>query len=457
MHKKGVKIISLTAASMMLFTSLGFAKENNGNNQSKPNGPYIELEQNISVSSFLSNAQLKSKLEQIQQTSKGTMSLEIAGYSNRYLESLNKVVDPVTEELGFNNPLFVAKFGDAKTAKRKILITTQIHGNEPLGTEAVMDLMKTFAGSSKEVKEILSDTCIWIMPRINPDGASNTYEGKTYQTRYSLQNWIPESFGLSTDTKAPWNYNLGTERAPGNNGTVNYGVPGFDQNRDYNPNLDFRIENVTKYDMNDVFNNDLTATTTSGSNKKLNSGSFGGFYVTPEARIVTNVYKELKPDLYVDIHHRGFNTLSNEDNRSVSVQVAAEVADPYTDPYTGKLYKTDDEVLKLGRQINLAAAKAFERGNSSLGAIQRYAKTDLPGTSLGTFALNNSSIMLLEIKGQTQTLGQKQSGMLIQGVKTSVYEVIKGLHNGSVEKLDENEYFNIPISTNSIKDPSVRE
>lgn len=457
MHKRGIKLMSLTTASMMIFTSLAFANDNNGNNQSRPNGPYVELEQNLSISSFLSNSQLKSKLEQFEKTSKGTMTLEIAGFSNRYPESPNKVVDQTTEDLGFNNPLYVAKFGDPNTAKRKILITTQIHGNEPLGTEAAVDLVKTLATGSKEVKEILKDTCIWIMPRINPDGASNTYEGSVYQTRYSLQKWNPTDFGLDSDTDAPWYYNLGNERAQGNNGRVDYGVPGFDQNRDYNPNLDLRIDNITNYDMNKVLNGITTAKNTNGITRKLDSSSFGGFYVTPEARIVTKVYKQLKPDVYIDIHHRGFNTLSDEDNRSVSVQVAAEVADPYTDPYTGNLYKTDDDVLALSRKINLAAANAFKSGNASIGAIQRYSKTDLPGTCLGAFALNNSSIMLIEIKGQTQTLGQKQSGMLVQGVKNSVYKVIKGLNDGSVEKLNDQDYYNIPVSTNGIKDPSVRD
>ena len=71
----------------------------------------------------------------------------------------------------------------------------------------------------------------------------------------------------------------------------------------------------------------------------FNNSRYGGYFVTPEARIVTSVFKELQPDVYIDIHHRGFNYLSEDDNRQVYIQVAAEVADPYDDPFTGDHYE----------------------------------------------------------------------------------------------------------------------
>jgi hypothetical protein len=283
--------------------------------QTTPNGPWVQDEQNLSFSSFMTNEQLYKELQKIEHASKGKMTLEVAGTSND----------------GY--PLYVAKFGENDPKKKRVLITSQIHGNEPLTTEAVVELMQKLSTGGNEVSKILDEVTIWFMPRINPDGTMNQYEGKQYPTRYTHQTWDPVSFGLPEGTKAPWYYNSdGSERAQNNNGWVVYGIPGFDQNRDYNPNLDFKVEDFDP------------ETIASFLNSRDNNSNVGGLFVTPEARAVTKVFKELRPDVYLDLHHRGFNRLSEEDSRSVSIQVAAVVADPYTDPFTGKQYEVDPDV-----------------------------------------------------------------------------------------------------------------
>lgn len=408
--------------------------------QSKPNGPYVEDEQTISLSSYMSNEELAKTLQKLEQSSKGKMKLEVAGYSNQS-------PDGYQTETVKGEPLYIVKFGDADPNKKRVLITTQIHGNEQIGTEAAIDIIQQLSSGGQEISEILDKVSIWIMPRINPEGADNQFEGKWYPTRYTHQTWLPENISLPSDTLAPWYYNSdGSERGQTNDGRVVYGIPGYDQNRDYNPNLDFRVENEDKAEVAAFLNS-----------KTSNNSNNGGLFVTAEARTVSSVFKEFKPDVYVDVHHRGFNTLSDEDNRSVPVQVAAVVADPYTDPFTGNKYEVDDDVLKLGKQVNALSSLALQRGNSHYGAVQKYPDVNLPGTALGAFALNDSAIMLIEIKGQSQTLGQKQSGMLKETVKVPLYEVFKGLADGSVYNVDPAIYDAIPESTNRIEDPTTRD
>lgn len=408
--------------------------------QSNPNGPYIEDNQNISLSSYMSNAELSKKLQQLEASSNGKMKLEIAGYSNLS-------PDGYQTETEKGEPIYLVKFGDNDPNKKRILITAQIHGNEQIGAEAAIDIIQKLSSNGKEVKEILDNVSIWIMPRINPEGADNLYEGTWYPTRYTHQTWLPENIGLPTDTVAPWYYNSdGSERAQNNDGRVVYGIPGYDQNRDYNPNLDFRIENL-----------DLNEVASFLNSRSTNNSRFGGFYVTAEARTVTSVFKEFRPDVYVDVHHRGFNTVSDVDNRSVPVQFAAAVADPYTDPFTGQRYEVDEEVLTLAKQVNALSALTLQRGNSHFGAVQKYPDVNLPGTALGAFALNDASIMLIEIKGQSQTLGQKQSGMLKETVTQPLMAVFKGLADGSVYTVDTTIYDEIPEASNSISDPTTRD
>jgi len=62
-----------------------------------------------------------------------------------------------------------------KTGKggRKILIWTQMHGNESTGTKALFDVLKYFTllKDQNDVKHLLNTCTIWIIPMLNPDGA----------------------------------------------------------------------------------------------------------------------------------------------------------------------------------------------------------------------------------------------------------------------------------------------
>jgi len=399
--------------------------------QSLPNGPWVEDEQNVSLQGIMTNEELYKNLQQIEHTSKGRMQLEIAGYSDAINGNL-------MEPLGW--PLYVCKFGepDSNTDKWRVLITSQIHGNEVLGTQAVVKLMQKFAAGGKEVDEILENVIVWFMPRVNPDGAMHESDGEWYPIRQSSQVWDPEFIGLPAGTRAPWYYSSRNE--------------GYDLNRDSNPNLDFRIENLADYGWTlDEFAEDIL------NDRSMNNSNYGGYYVTPEARIITGVYQQLQPDVYIDVHHRGFNTLTDEDIRSVSIQVAAEVADPYNDPFSGDHYEVDADVLKLAKQVNAVGWLALQRGYSSYGAIQKYPTVNLPGTTLGSFALNDTAIMLIEIKGQTQNLGQKQSGMLTQTAVVSIYDILTALADGTIHDVDTSIYDDIPESANSIRDPTTRD
>ncbi|SOC41427.1 M14 family zinc carboxypeptidase [Ureibacillus acetophenoni] len=434
--KKKFSTVILPAA---LALTLGVSSAAFATPQSTPNGPYIEDNQNNSLASFMSNEDLAKKLQNLEKSANGKMKLEIAGYSNL-------APDGYQTEADKGEPIYLVKFGDNDPNKKRILITAQIHGNEQIGAEAAIDLIQKLSSNGQEVNEILDKVSIWIMPRINPEGADNLYEGKWYPTRYTHQTWLPENIGLPADTVAPWYYNKdGSERAQNNEGRVVYGIPGYDQNRDYNPNLDFRVENHNLDEVASFLNSRTT-----------NNSRYGGFYVTAEARTVTSVFQEFQPDVFVDVHHRGFNTVSDEDNRSVPVQFAAVVAEPYTDPFTGKQYEVDEDVLTLAKQVNALSALTLQKGNSHFGAVQKYPNVNLPGTALGAFALNDTSIMLIEIKGQSQTLGQKQSGMLKETVTQPLMAVFKGLADGSIHEVDTKVYDEIPESANPIKDPTSR-
>lgn len=57
------------------------------------------------------------------------------------------------------------------TGSKKILIWTQMHGNESTGTKAVFDLFNFLEGNSGTARDILSNCTIRVIPMLNPDGA----------------------------------------------------------------------------------------------------------------------------------------------------------------------------------------------------------------------------------------------------------------------------------------------
>ena len=65
-----------------------------------------------------------------------------------------------------NKPVYYFKFG---SGKKKILIWSQMHGNESTSTKALFDTLSYF---SKLDNKTLSNLSLHIIPILNPDGAS---------------------------------------------------------------------------------------------------------------------------------------------------------------------------------------------------------------------------------------------------------------------------------------------
>ncbi|MGB1283156.1 MAG: M14 family metallopeptidase [Polaribacter sp.] len=68
-----------------------------------------------------------------------------------------------------NRPIMQLKIG---SGSKKILLWSQMHGNESTGTKALFDLFNCFSNSSESYfKKILEECTLLIIPMLNPDGA----------------------------------------------------------------------------------------------------------------------------------------------------------------------------------------------------------------------------------------------------------------------------------------------
>lgn len=68
-----------------------------------------------------------------------------------------------------NRPIYTLQIG---SGKKKILLWSQMHGNESTGTKALFDIFNCFTNSKNEVfQSILNECTLLFIPMLNPDGA----------------------------------------------------------------------------------------------------------------------------------------------------------------------------------------------------------------------------------------------------------------------------------------------
>ncbi|MDG5471341.1 M14 family zinc carboxypeptidase [Jeotgalibacillus sp. ET6] len=363
-----------------------------------------EHHHDYSISGFIDYDELQKKLQQIEASSKGTVQVETVGQSNQGLD------------------IYTARVG---TGDQVLLIQSEIHGNEKTGTVAILNMLKDLSSNSKEAREIREELTIVFMPMMNPD-ASEADKRRNSMTWSEAVEDFPQLAGATPS----WNY---LDR--GISQSYNYGEnPGFDVNRDFNPDLDY-VPQAEDFP---------------------GASNLPGWYITPESQTSRDVYKSLQTefgevDVFVDIHHQGMYYVDGTDDE-VTLSLSAQfVPDPSTAEGAKYAQYADNYDYDFSRQLNLAAYNELQSyGNSKFGNISLYSQgLDLPGTALGSYALNGSGTVLFEVRGQTQMMGQKEKGRLVQSVERGLNGIVEAVADGSVETLNPEEYENIPLTSYS--------
>ena len=116
-----------------------------------PGGPWISDNQTVNLNAFSSYDEMVKSLKQTEKASKGLVELEVIGYTNQ------------------NREIYLAKIGDPD--KMPVMIQTQQHGNEPIGTESALKVIKALSTGNAAAMKILNELYVLIVVRVNPDGA----------------------------------------------------------------------------------------------------------------------------------------------------------------------------------------------------------------------------------------------------------------------------------------------
>jgi predicted deacylase len=359
-------------------------------------------ENTLSTQGFIDYEELQHKLTQIEQSSGGRVSVDVAGYTNQGRE------------------IYTARVGEGD---KILLVQSEIHGNEKTGTVALLNILQNIGSSnSAEARKIREEMTIVAVPMMNADASELDRRGNDL-------SWseVIERFPQLASAQPSWNYY--TTMRQGDDYASN---PGFDVNRDFHPDLNY----------------------VPAANDFPGASNKPGWYITPEAQTVRDLYKDLQAefgevDVFVDLHHQGFPYVGDTGEIATMSLSAQFVPDPSSSEGSKYVQYADDYKYDFSRQLNVAVYDALQaKGNSVFTHISLYQQDlDLPGTALGSFALNGSGTVLFEVKGQTQNFGQKQKGMLVKTVETGLMGIIDGVTDESVYTLDPEEYEAIPEST----------
>lgn len=149
--------------------------------------------------------------------------------------------------------------------------------------------------------------------------------------------------------------------------------------------------------------------------------------------------------VYIDLHHQAPYYRVEGSDDLVTMSLSGKFVNDPAAPGSDYAEYADRYNYDFSRQLNVAAYKALQQGNSPFKNITLYPQdTDLPGTALGSFALNGSGTVLFEVRGQTQSMGQKMKGQLVKTVEQGLNGILNAVATGEVHQLDPAQYDQIP-------------
>ncbi|WP_254769143.1 M14 family zinc carboxypeptidase [Salinilacihabitans rarus] len=393
----------------------------------RPGGPRLGNERSINLNAFHTNEELATELAKIEDRS-GRIDLREIGRS-----------------AGRNDPIWEVEVGGGDT---KIHLITQIHGDEPIGTEVALEVIKKLAQSnSRQVDRILDNLSFTIVPRVNPDGA---------MYRYDFDGDGDEEWVARRQNTQPWD---GESRYR----PYYHYDGGYDMNRDFNvrPSAEFdpRTDDEEAWWTDDYLDMPYEGHTLYSS----------GLRLTPEVRAVTESFVEADPDYAITHHHKGGNLYpgsgdGNQPPKQTLLSVMAQYGEAYLDrsPFFPAGHEpvseavnpfidaeTSDRSIKLN---SLVIDALGERGNSVFDSVTRYGYYPLWGSYLDGLCPNVANGgdpvagMLYEVAYQTDHLGQKAFGRMLELTRVSFLESFDALaEDPDLGEYDVETYFDTPL------------
>ncbi|ELY53732.1 M14 family zinc carboxypeptidase [Natronococcus jeotgali] len=435
MHRR--RFIELGLATSGL--ALGSTASAN-DNRYRPGGPWAPNERAVNYSGYLDNEQLGERLRRLDERS-DRIELEQIG-----------------ESAGRGDPIWEVTVGDGD---ERVHVINQIHGDEPTGAEAMVEILQRLAGGSgPKIDRILDELTITIVPRANPDGANFVGEdglgddGEFRQRRYNTTEW--EEGDSRYKNENSYAYNLD--------------VPGYDLNRGFSiiPGFSPGDENEDWWSVEDEEANLGTLDVPVDEvGLELQDGNpydeiwNAGLNLNPETQAVTESFLGADPDWALTHHHQGPTAIpeSADESPGPQRQSIMSVMAPYGPTHAnledvdyasyvreGNPFMSVDAQTRSLQLAGLVPERMDQFGRGRLDTITRYAYGPLWGSYLDSLCPQTDAAgALYEVSHQSDDRGHKALGTMVKVSVEGIMATFERIADGSVHDVDEMSYFDLPI------------
>ncbi|MDG5818422.1 M14 family zinc carboxypeptidase [Natronococcus sp. A-GB7] len=439
-RRTALKSIAATA------TGLAFAGTASGDDDNyRPRGPWgtTDDQEKLPYASYYTNEQLADRLQGLDRRSD---RLELR---------------QIGESAGREDPIWEVQIGDGDESLHMI---NGIHGDEPSGLEATVQVLQTLAmGNSPEVADILDELSLTIIPDMNPDG--NEFRGDDglaegnssdfYQRRANTTEWDGETAEMPSYYYDHWD------------------VPGYDLNRDFPVIPDFdpdEDENLGIWDGRSygIPIDEIDLESQVDDPPEVIWGS--GLNLNPETRATIDSFLEADPDWAFTHHHQGtpIDPDSSDENgpdwqTSMSVmapQGAAygDVSDDIDGPEDGNVFITEDAEKRSLQSAVLAKDAAGLAGGGRIDKVNRFPYGPLWGSYEEVLPLyTDAAALLYEVSHQSEERGQKGEGFKVKLTRDVYLETFRRIADGSIHDIDEMRYFDeMSVPTENAENPHTQ-
>src|SRR5699024_7634782 len=271
---------------------------------------------------WMSNEELVERLNEIEEASAGKVEVGMMGHTSQGTE------------------IPVARVG---TGDQVIIINGNIHGNEKSGPEAVISMLETLAGDSSFAQGIREEVTIVTIPVFNMDGSVLPPR----QNVFPLYE-VVDTYQQLEGADSAWYYNDRNE--------------GFDNNRDFNPDLNYEVK------AEDLPGNTLLP----------------GFFITKEAQALRDLYLELQDEFghveaFVDLHHMG-TPVTNKTGEPVTIAIDFPPLGPEdSDKYDDWPLLDQDKSKRYSLAAALGVIELSDQEETGVSQYIHFQERDYPG------------------------------------------------------------------------------
>lgn len=364
----------------------------------------------------------------------------------------------IGQSAGRDDPIHEVTIGDGST---NVHLITQIHGDEPVGTEAaLLELRRLAEGDSEEVHEVLDELTLTVIPRVNPDGAmyaTNTDddpEDERLSRRQNTQEWS------GGDSRHEPYYHHTAAGEPS----------GYDLNRDFNIRTDFDAapggEGSGTWWSKENEGEEIEWSLDMPYEGRTLEKS--GLLLGPETRAVVDSFLDADPDYAITHHHQGLATLPDSGSPpepsvmsvmaafgpSYGKQAPFYEADAPVESYVNPFISEEASTRSLRLNALVANALAETTGPWDVfDSVTRYGYTTLWGSYLDALCPQTGAAgMLYEIAGQSDEVGSHGFGLKLEATRVGFEETWTALAaDPSLGDVDETSYFDVPLKGDDLE------